>query len=427
MRFAFVAFYLSSLVCGAQSLSGIIWEDSRYLSLPFKSDYGERDDRIPVRYSLKAYCPDVVNQKGFATSAGWAAAWYGMSIAESASCLSSQPEKITGDAFSPLFAYRVSNTQGDCETPVSLLEVLNILKESGTPRFKEFNDLCPLTIPRSTHLAAGDNRLDGFVKLFNPFDPKELKISAVKKAVSASHPVVIGMIAPPSLSLADEFWQPREKPDTSMAAQAFCIIGYDDQKFGGAVQIVNQWGKSWGMHGFTWIRYGDLSSFARYGYELLHRSKCFMFPETSVVLYGEHGRVIDQFPINNQEHQVAEAQRIGTKFRLSIKSQTGGFVYVLFRESVNRITPLFPDIKTYPFVTQTITLPSKVSYYELEGEPQTNDLFLIISKKEVDVSLLRSFIENGSLLKQNPSANQLEVNSQFSNSILVTNLKINQY
>ncbi|MEQ8424395.1 MAG: hypothetical protein RIA63_06775, partial [Cyclobacteriaceae bacterium] len=223
--------------------SGIVWEDEKYLSLPLKADFGEKIDYLPPRYSFKAYCPRVVNQTSFATSAVCSAVWYGQTIAEAASCLQGNENQITTNAFSPLFSYRLSNAQSGCTAPAKLSQVFETLENYGSPRFNDFNDLCPINIPQETYELARQNKIHGYAKLFNPFDTYALKLTAIKKALHSNHPVIIGMITPPSLALADEFWQPREQPDTTYAAQALCIVGYDDQKFGGAVEVVNQWGK----------------------------------------------------------------------------------------------------------------------------------------------------------------------------------------
>jgi hypothetical protein len=46
-------------------------------------------------------------------------------------------------------------------------------------------------------------------------------------------------------------------PQESEGGHGVCIIGYDDNKFGGAFEIVNSWGDDWADKGFIWIRYKD--------------------------------------------------------------------------------------------------------------------------------------------------------------------------
>lgn len=40
---------------------------------------------------------------------------------------------------------------------------------------------------------------------------------------------------------------------------AIAVVGYDDAKFGGAFQLVNSWGPSWGARGFCWVSYEDMA------------------------------------------------------------------------------------------------------------------------------------------------------------------------
>ncbi|MBZ0244949.1 MAG: C1 family peptidase [Cyclobacteriaceae bacterium] len=424
MRLSFIVLILVARIAFSQSPSGIIWEDQKYLALPLKTDFGV-SKVIPAKFSLKAFSPRVVNQISFATSAGWASVWYGQTIAQAASCIESDANKITTNAFSPLYAYQSVNTQSGCDEPVSLIDVLEYQLTNGSPRFSEFGDLCPVKIPENIINQTEKNKIDGFVKLYNPFDTEVLKTQAIKKALYNSHPVIIGMIVPPSFSLADEFWQAREQPDTAYAAQALCVVGFDDQKFGGAFEVVNQWGDSWGQNGFTWIRYTDMAHFARYGFELINSASCFTFPESSVVLFNENGKVIDQIDINNKFHNVKRPLKIGTKFRMSIRASSGIFIYFLFKDK--EVTTLFPNQKTHSYVSQNITLPSTEAYYRLEGIPQTNELYIIASRRQLDPVWLQSQLQNQTLLSLDEESTTVQVDNMMKDILRVAIIQLEQY
>jgi C1A family cysteine protease len=51
-------------------------------------------------------------------------------------------------------------------------------------------------------------------------------------------------------------WQGKH-PLKNQDPHAICIIGYDDNRFGGAFEIVNSWGATWGNSGYLWIKYSD--------------------------------------------------------------------------------------------------------------------------------------------------------------------------
>ena len=53
------------------------------------------------------------------------------------------------------------------------------------------------------------------------------------------------------------------------------VIGYDDNKYGGAFQILNSYGKAWGNNGKIWIRYNDLINYSVVFFSLNRRFEAF--------------------------------------------------------------------------------------------------------------------------------------------------------
>ena len=49
---------------------------------------------------------------------------------------------------------------------------------------------------------------------------------------------------------------------------ALTIVGYNDNKFGGAFRIVNSWGKDWGDNGYFWLKYKDFKNLTTGAYAL---------------------------------------------------------------------------------------------------------------------------------------------------------------
>ena len=45
-----------------------------------------------------------------------------------------------------------------------------------------------------------------------------------------------------------------------------CIVGYNDQMYGGSFRVVNSWGDDYGDNGFIWIRYKDFKKYASEAY-----------------------------------------------------------------------------------------------------------------------------------------------------------------
>ena len=391
----------------AQSIPpGIVWEDDRYHSLPLKWNYGAALENIPSAYTIRPFCPRVVLETTPATSPVWAAVWYGQTMSEAVGCGERNTDTITLNAFSPLYIYRLLNQSGDCETAVSLIDVLESMNEYGSPRFHQFSDLCPAKLPDEVAVLASKNKINGYNKLFNAFDPPALKTAAMKLALYAKHPVIIGMTTPASFRLAKDFWQSREMPDTTrQSAQALCVVGYNDQKLGGAFEVVNNQGPSWGNKGFSWVSYADMAKFARYGFELLGGSVCdTIAPAAKIVFFEDNGAVINAFSTDNQYHKVTRPHGTGTRFKIDVQSEREGFIYILADDSKNKPTILFPQEKIIPYLNGNLTLPDEHSWFQLEGGRDENRFYFLFTQRQIDRISLTEAIKTHTLFSLSESA-----------------------
>ena len=59
-----------------------------------------------------------------------------------------------------------------------------------------------------------------------------------------------------SISSSSGLWEPKPYEDR-LGGHALTIVGYDDNKFGGAFRVVNSWGRNWGDNGYFWMKYSD--------------------------------------------------------------------------------------------------------------------------------------------------------------------------
>ena len=114
-------------------------------------------------------------------------------------------------------------------------------------------------------------KIDGFATLFGLNDPNTVKIEATKKSLSEGNPVTIGMLVPPSFDLLrGELWSPTEDRSQCKDGHALCVIGYDDNKYGGAFEVLNSWGGSWANGGYFWVKYKDYAYWTKYAFELIN-------------------------------------------------------------------------------------------------------------------------------------------------------------
>ena len=105
----FIAVLLSCLYIQAQEelyMTGLLPDDGTYEQLPRKAELLTRDYTVlPSKHSLMQYCPNVKSQSRYGTCTSWATAYAARTIAEAVKHGWTDKDKITSEAFSPLFVY----------------------------------------------------------------------------------------------------------------------------------------------------------------------------------------------------------------------------------------------------------------------------------------------------------------------------------
>jgi hypothetical protein len=365
------------------------WEDNRYNALPVR--YGN-SAVLPPAKSLKNYYPKVVIQpKADYTGAAWAAVWNARTAAEAIACNQTDPVKIREMAFSPAYNYGLVRKSPDCTQPVSLIDLLESLTKNGTPYFSEFVEFCPSEVPADLYPLARSKKLSGYFKLFNTKDELNVKIKSVKSALVSNSAVIAGMVCPPSFQMAQDFWQPREaQADPLYGGHAVCVVGYDDTKFGGAFEVVNTWGKEWGTHGFTWIRYKDFGDYMLYGFALFQvgSASCNIPFEGNVsfkLLSGEEMNVQTEGAAG--QYKFNQTYPSGTTFTIQMNSNIPGYVYSFGVDPRGDFFPLFPRVaSTMPVTFSSLRAPDDMPAITLTDPPGKNNVYFIFSPSELDLS-----------------------------------------
>ncbi|MCF8435064.1 MAG: C1 family peptidase, partial [Crocinitomicaceae bacterium] len=223
-------------------------------------------------FSLKEYTPTPGHQGNYGTCAAWATTYCARTILESIANEETDKILITGNAFSPGFIYRLASNNPQCSGSIST-DCAQRMKDYGVPKMAEFSIDCPIDLPKNIYHLAQEHKIKAYVKLFdntmyNEVNDKE-KIQFVKKSISEKYPVVISMICPNSFMdkkmYGNDLWLPTEDLNSQINHQhgrhALCVVGYDDEKYGGAFEIQNSWGTDWGNEGYVWIKYSDFAKF----------------------------------------------------------------------------------------------------------------------------------------------------------------------
>ncbi len=151
--------------------------------------------------------------------------------------------------FSPAFVF---NSIPDNENGIGVSEALQFVVSNGVCSlvimdYKEGSTVAPNSRQRkvaSYFKARSWNTITG--------------TNAVKDALAKGHGVVFAFIVPENYSETNYVTYGNEK--LSEDGHAVCIVGYDDNRYGGAFKYLNSYGPRWGDNGYGWITYSAFNS-----------------------------------------------------------------------------------------------------------------------------------------------------------------------
>jgi hypothetical protein len=371
--------FLFTTLSAQNQYRGLIFEDSRYDSLPLPYHYG-KTELLPPAFSMKEYLPRIVTQGATNSAASWSAVWYANTIAEAKRRAVTNLDDVHKRLpLSPGYVYRKVQPKPECGEPVSLVDVMQSLQNIGAPRFSDYPEFCPEVLPLKAPPVL--HEIPGAVRLFNSYDSRELKVQAIKKALNAGCPVVLGFICPPSFQFAGEFWQPREaEPLREYGGHVVCLFGYDDNKFQGSFEMVNSWGKTWAMGGMSRFRYDDIGNHALYAFQIMDP---WLPIEAAITLFASDGTQMPVAKTGDAAFKVTNAYNTGDGFQLSLLTRKGLFSAVIAEDPTGQKGVLFPaDSLINPYVPKILWLPSESGSYTLTEPAGTNVLHFIFASRE---------------------------------------------
>jgi len=358
---------------------------------------------LPKSASLKAYCPLPKSQGSYGTCVGWATAYCAMTIMEAKKNSWSEKEVITNNTFSPGYIYKQIKTDDDvsCKWGASIEDALEIMKTKGLIKYDDMDEKnCPSYIPLDLFNKAAKYKIKDYAKLFDVGDLDNIKIQSTKKSLSEGKPVVIGMEVPPSFDYPSALWAPTEDYTQSYGGHAMCVIGYDDNMYGGAFEIQNSWGDTWGENGYIWVKYIDYAHFCKYAFEVME------LPSSNAPEYTElSGRmkfvtstgVEMQAFLTGNIYKMNDPYKSGTRFRLNISNNQPAYVYAIGFDGTLKTFQIFPHLPNVSpilnYKQNDVAIPDEEHFIQMDNTVGTDYFCVLYSKDALDIKSIKAKIE----------------------------------
>lgn len=404
--------------------TGLIYDEAAAEAVPATPQLLTRSyESLPASASIKKYAPRPGYQR-LPSCTGWATAYAGRSISKAIAENNTDLTRITAEAFSPGFVYNQVKISRDCSNGASISSALAILKQQGCPKHKTYPEQCNVPISMNVKTEAAKYKIADYRRISRRGGNR---IKGIKKALAENNPVVFGMVTYNSFtSGSGEVWNGLK--DSQRGSHAMTIISYDDNKYGGAFEVMNSWSQNWRNNGFIWIRYNDLESALHSAFEIIEsldpQPKPQPKPEPKPVIYTfdanlnfqlvDGGNMAIEGKTDITRGQKRESKRSiliyrsiqaytsGTEYRVFIDNQKAAYLYIFASDLTGEVNPIFPEEKEsalLPYTSNQIALPSEDDFIELDETVGKDYVCFIFSKKGLDLNdiLRRVKAESGTI------------------------------
>ncbi|MCX6149251.1 MAG: C1 family peptidase [Ignavibacteriales bacterium] len=391
---------LTSIVAQDRGM-GLLLDEALYKNAPraaklMRGDY----ENLPNSVSLKQYTPTPSDQGPYSTCAGWASSYYARTILE-AMKQGWNKQTIDKNTFSPSFIYNQIRKSDDCYGGTSLDEALDILKNVGDVKFSDFGYNCKKEVNDEDRKTANDYKIIEY--RFLAYKDTVNIIKYVKKSLAEGKPVVIGIECPPSFaSVKGELWTPApsEYKSWKERGHALTIISYDNNKFGGALEIINSWGKNWGNNGYAWMKYSDFKIFYMLAYEVIDKRN---IDSNAVDLSGSlqfmesNGKEMKS-KFNGQYFVMEEPYYSGSLFELRITNNEPAYVYAFSSDLTYKTYKIFPNAERVlaylPYRQNNVAIPDEDTWNLLDTTRGKTYYCFLYSKESLEIENILKRIEN---------------------------------
>jgi len=379
---------------------------------------------IPRKFSIKAYSPTPGNQGRQPSCVGWASGYGARTISNAIkNNWENNTTKINQNTYSPAFVYNLIKFKGDdnCKRGSYIADAMKLLNTYGVLPLKDFayNAANCKSKPSEYGLKiAKKNTILSYERLARWDNPDNL-VGKVKKAIANKNPVVIGMQVSSTFYKAKGAWVGTHtgKP----GGHAMVVIGYDDDKYGGAFEILNSWGTNWGNNGFIWVRYADFKANTKTAYVLIDKTKkkeninindnyAGVSGELTLKLSNGNNMVATLSKDASRNFNIVKAVKTtyridknytsGTQFRIYLKSKQKGYVYLIgygsSDKSVNKLYPFEKFSDYFNYTDSEIALPNEDYFIEFDSNPGRDILCVLYSKEKLDIDKIVRSAKYGS-------------------------------
>ena len=418
--------YLSVLPISAEAQdqthgTGAFFDQDRYLAVPAAPPLS-RGDYLgnPKQVSLKPYTPPVGDQGKQGSCVAWATAYAGRTLLEAKAAEQKDKDSIRPMRFSPAFIYNQIQDSG-CSPGGSLIEdALHVMQSKGVAKLSDFPydpHNCTRQPDSGVLSRASEHKIRTFNRLWGARGRN--RHSAVRRALADGHPVVIGMWVMESFARFNatdykpteaefdhlEATPAYERPLKALGGHAMTVVGYDDTRNGGSLEIMNSYGTNWGNNGFFWMSYDAFNATVVQGYEMIPKDPPPPpEPEKVVDMAGEFrmvhisGEWLTASPSGNA-YKLDESLPSGTRFRAEASSRYPAYFYVIGGDKSGEFVELFPRTeRVSPFVPKTKTLllpgPTEAHFTRLNDSVGTDYYVMLVAQSPLNIASIASGMSN---------------------------------
>jgi hypothetical protein len=312
--------------------------------------------------------------------------------------------RTTEEVFSPLFIYKNISDDPTGRSGTAISKALDLMRNQGA--VKRLNRELSLDFPQLTlGMYSGSRRypIGAYATLYNSergtgvSDPGRTKM--VKKSLAERKPVIIGMNTPPSFHRRGQnVWQPYESAAKNYGGHAMCVVGYDDAQYGGAFEVQNSWGESWGNGGYIWIPYEVFDRFTDEAYEIIENLAAYETVEFAGTVQIELYDNDNGMPVRFRDgcYRTTSSYTSGTEFRYLLGNNKPAYVYAFAAdEATTNTTQIFPPegkavSPVLDYQENLVAFPGEYTWVQMDNTTGTDYLVVLYAKQELDLNAIRN-------------------------------------